>query len=240
MKTVSRVVVAVLVLVVTVPVVLIVGVGIWLHFAWAAPDIHQQIKSADFQQRHTAAIAGTDEATVTFFTTAPRGTRLADSVRDRCAATSDVFGAKPTTKCDRRVVVYLAFNGDLAAVQRTWSRNLAPTGWAGPEQPAPATIQRFDSATGTALITWHTRPQIDRTVGDFERGVPETDYDHQVTLEQKPIDVADVYQDAYAQNRYLAEIAIDEAYYPGAPLPSPTPTRSWTGCFGGHGHCPGG
>src|SRR5947208_1491094 len=140
MKTFERVLIAVVVLVVGVPVVLAGGLAVWLHFASAPPDIHRQIKSADFEQRHTAAVADTDQAAVTFFGAAPHGTRLATAVRDQCTAETGSFGAKPVTSCNREVVLFMAFDGDRATVEHAWRRNLAAAGWIDHDPDVPSDL----------------------------------------------------------------------------------------------------
>jgi hypothetical protein len=244
MKVLPRVLIAVVVLVVGVPVVLGAGLAIWMHFAWAPPDVNKQVKSAELRREHAAAVTRSDQAVATFGSTAPHATKLATAVRDRCDVESAALAAKPTTHCRREVTVYLGLDGDQAGLQRTWTRSLAAAGW---KERAPVTkpaaIQQYandDRRNAEVRLEWRAKATPDIPFGDFQKGIRDIDYDGQVTLEEQPVDLAEVYQDGFARHRYVVALSTIDQYYPARPQPSPTTVSPHQVCFSGQGDCPGG
>jgi hypothetical protein len=61
---------------------------------------------------------------------------------------------------------------------------------------------------------WHSRPAAPTPVSDFEKGIPSKNYKDYLTLEQRPVDLAVLYRDAYARHRYVVEIRLLDPYYP--------------------------
>lgn len=246
MKAFQRILIAVVVLIVGVPVVAVVGFSIWWHHVTTGPDVREVTRSAEFQQQRAGTVAILEQTLGAFVSTAPKGIRLATSVRDRCGNESSFFGERPQMSCQRDIVVYLAFDGNPAATQRTWDKSLAAVHW----RPAPEyhgdTYRQYHYEfvdSPPVRLTWSTRPKAPEPIGDFEKGLPSA-YRDAISLEDQPVDVAKVYQDGYAAHRYIAELSAGSQYYPQSPKaprsPDPTPSPTWNGCYGGHGDCPGG
>jgi hypothetical protein len=142
MKVLQRVLIAVVVLVVSVPVVAVLGFSLWWHHVTTGPDVRKESQSAKARQQRTATVAILDETVTAFVSTAPSGTRLATSVNDSCGSDTGFLGERPQMFCRRDVVVYLAFDGDQAGIQRTWTSGLAAHHWKRSERP-PTGVQQY-------------------------------------------------------------------------------------------------
>ena len=186
----------------------------YVHFAWAGPDVRQESKKAEAQRRHTSVASMMDRSLATVAGAAPHATRLASAIRDYCDNEVTSFGAKPQMRCSRTVTVYLAFDGDQAEVERAWAKSLAVADWTWSD--SMITYQRFGSRVAgypAVVVTWSTRPQPPYVAGNFAKGTPDKDTHDQVTLEQRPVDVAKLYQDAYVRHRYVADLEMSDHYY---------------------------
>jgi hypothetical protein len=237
MKVLQRVLIAVVVLVVSVPVVAVLGFSLWWHHVTTGPDVRKESQSAKARQQRTATVAILDETVTAFVSTAPSGTRLATSVNDSCGSDTGFLGERPQMFCRRDVVVYLAFDGDQAGIQRTWTSGLAAHHWKRSERPPTGVQQYFYEFADSPRVQlqWGTRPK--------EPEHPRIAFTDEITVEQQPVDVAEVYRDGYARHRYVVELAAGSQYYPEAPKaprsPAPAPGSPGHGCFNGH-DCPGG
>jgi hypothetical protein len=247
MKVLQRVLIAVVVLIVAVPVVAVVGFSLWWHHVTTGPDVRKEVRTSAFQKQRASTVAILDQDLATFVSTAPRGARMARAVFDTCGRETAFFGERPQMTCNRQVSVYLALDGDLTGLQRTWTESLAAAHWRkGDEQP-PAGYQTYNFEfveSPSVRVVWNTRPKAPEPARGFQNGIPQADSGTRIMLEQQPADLAKVFQDGYAHHRYVVELSTSAQYYPTAPKaprsPSPTPSSPWDGCYGGHGNCPGG
>lgn len=239
MKLFLRVLIGVILLVAAIPTVGIIAVSLWLRYDTSGPDVRKVTRSDSFRQQRAASVAVLDQNMAAFTGTAPHGTRLATEVLDQCGSAAAFFGERPAMTCERHVSVFLAFDGDLAALRRSWNRSLAAVAWEPSEDHPAGAYQQFSyryADSPSVLLHWSTR-------GDTLTGPPAGDYTSEVTLEQQPVDMAALYRDAYAHHRYVVELSTSAQYYPRTPAaprsPAPSPGTTWNGCFNGH-HCPGG
>lgn len=239
MKLFLRVLIGVILLIAAIPTVGIIAVSLLLRYDTTGPDVRKVTRSAPFRQQRAASVAVLDQNVAAFTGTAPKGTRLATEVLDQCGSGAAFFGERPAMTCERQVSVFLAFDGNLPALRRSWNRSLAAVAWKPSEDRPAGADQQFSyqyADSPSVLLQWSTR-------GDIPTGAPSGDYTSGVTLEQQPVDVAALYRDAYAHHRYVVDLTTSAQYYPRTPTaprsPAPSPSTTWNGCFNGH-DCPGG
>jgi len=162
-----------------------------LHYALRPADVEGDSRSPELRSARAAAIAQQHRALATLFAGAPV---LAESIEDRCDPDVGMGGGRGFTSCFREVVRYVAVDDDRGRSSRPW----VDTGQRG-----------VSVRTG-----WTERPTVPPVGRDFDRGVASPRYDNQVILEERPVDRAAVYREAYGEHRYVVAVTVHTRYYP--------------------------
>lgn len=192
-----------------------IGLAAVQRFVRVTPDVHEQVESGGFQQRHTAVVTATDRSLATFVGASPHGIKLAASIYDRCLGAPHAIGGKSTIQCQRNDIVYMAFDGDSAALQKAWDKASPPTAGKIGSRVVRRARSKFGSdqdGNPSVNVVWKIGPTPPKPFIDFERGIPYQDGKGQLTPEQHPVDVASVYQQAYAHHKYVVEVSVLERY----------------------------
>jgi hypothetical protein len=254
-EVVAKTVGVVVAVVVGVPLILAIAVIIYLMVALRPPDVAKAAESKAVTELRQAAVADLDTRLDAAVRLVPAAAQQARSVDDECALDTGYMSLKKQVSCDRTVTRYLGFNGDFTKQSAAWDQALQKSGWHGvitPEDRRQGLAQPTEPIRSNRLsrleygdqpvglhITWTSRPTVPDVHRDFDRGITRSDSDGQVFLEQAPVDVAAMADQAFGKYRYLITVEAHTKYYPGVtPAPSTTPPRGHGSCH--NGSCPGG
>jgi hypothetical protein len=213
---------ALMVLAIVGVVVLIGIVEYHFHQATTPPDVAAIARSPAVAQADLHAAAVIDGRVTSAVGMMPWKTPAVTSVEDVCESEPGSFfgqGDGPV-RCDRRVIQFVSFDGDLAARNAAWDRALRGAGWTNTDMPqvapsgAPPSVRYRDDAAGAELdIVWGERPQppVLRTLlpvssasaARVYRAGPAVDVDATIT-------------GAYSHSRYVAIVSAYLSYYDAA------------------------
>jgi hypothetical protein len=244
------------VLVVGVSLVLGLALIVLLTIAFRPPDLAKAVKSKAVAEADHATVTDLDARLDAAVRLLPGASAQARSVADECNLDSGYMSLKRYVTCTRTVTRYVAFNGDFPHQSAAWDQALQTAGWRGgitaeerrqlrtlPAEPIrtnPLSRQHYGDRLLDLRITWTSRPTVPDVYQDIQRGLRQPDSDERIYLEQTPVDVAALAEQAFGRYRYLVTVEAHLQYYPADPASSPStsPTPGRGSCH--NGSCPGG